>query len=137
VLDRDAWASVVAHLLVPGAHFYIYEGHPLNWVWAADTRDVRLRADADYFARSERANEDFPGLFLDSIAPTGAAPARAFERQWGLGEVVSALIAAGLVLVSLIEHPEHFWSQFPHVPASELRRLPHTFSLLMRKPGES
>jgi hypothetical protein len=80
-------------------------------------------------------NVDFPGAFLERSAPPGEAPARAFERQWGLGEVVSALAQAGLALVRLTEHPEHFWPQFPRVPADQLRRLPHTFSLLMRRPG--
>jgi SAM-dependent methyltransferase len=135
VLDLTAWAGVVARLLTPGGHFYIHEGHPLNWIWAPDATELRLRPDADYFARSARTNDDFPGLFLDQVAPPGAAPARAFERQWGLGEVISALTEAGLSLVRLTEHPEHFWPQFPHVAADQLKRLPHTFSLLMRRSG--
>jgi SAM-dependent methyltransferase len=135
VLDLGAWAGVVARLLAPGGRFYIHEGHPLNWVWAPDADEVRLRDDWDYFARAARANGDFPGLFLDDLAPPGTEPARAYERQWGLGEVVSALADAGLVLERLSEHPEHFWPLFPHVPADRLRRLPHTFSLLMRNPA--
>ena len=134
VLDLNAWAAVVAELLAPGGQFYIYEGHPLNWVWVPEATEIRLRPDADYFARSVRTNDDFPGLFLEHNAPQGVTLC-AFERQWGLGEVVSALAAAGLLLVRLTEHPEHFWPQFADVPVEELNRLPHTFSLLMRKPG--
>jgi SAM-dependent methyltransferase len=135
VLELDEWARVAARLLEPGGHFYLYEGHPLNWVWAPDAADVSLRADWDYFARTARVNDDFPGRFLDNAAPPGTEPRRAYERQWSLGEVVTALAEAGLVLEWLSEHPEHFWPQFPHVPADQLRRLPHTFSLLMRKPA--
>lgn len=135
VLDLTRWAGVVARLLAPGGHLYIYEGHPLNWIWTPDAIELRLRPDGDYFARSVRANDDFPGMFLDHVAPKGVDPARAFERQWGLGEVVSALAEAGLSLVRLTEHREHFWPQFPHVPADQLRRLPHTFSLLMPRPA--
>lgn len=134
VLDLTVWAGVVARLLAPGGHLYVFEGHPLNWVWSPEAADVRLRADGDYFARSARANADFPGRFLERAAAPGAPPARAFERQWTLGEIVTALAGAGLALVRLDEHPEQFWPQFPHVPPDQLRRLPHTFSLLMRSP---
>jgi SAM-dependent methyltransferase len=135
VLDLGTWAGVAARLLAPGGHLYVFEGHPLNWVWEPGAAETKLRAGWDYFARSPRVNDDFPGLFLANAAPPGAEPARAFERQWGICEVVSALAGAGLVLECLGEHPEHFWPQFPHVPAHELSRLPHTFSLLMRKPA--
>jgi SAM-dependent methyltransferase len=135
VLDLTAWAAVVARLLAPGGHFYIYEGHPLNWIFDPAAAELRLRNGADYFAQTARANDDFPGLYLERRAPPGAAPAQAFERQWGLGEIVTALVAAGLVVLRLSEHPEHFWPQFPHVAADQLARVPHTFSLLMRKPA--
>lgn len=137
VLDLAAWAGVVARLLVPGGHFYIYEGHPLNWLWVHQAPDLRLRPGADYFARAPRVSDDFPGLFLQAAAAEGAQPERAFERQWTLGEVVSALAAAGLTLVSLTEHAGHFWPQFPNVPAHRLRLLPHTFGLLMRRPARA
>jgi SAM-dependent methyltransferase len=135
VFDLRAWAQGVVQLLAPGGHLYIYEGHPLNWIWAPDAAELRLRDEGDYFATTARVNVDFPGAFLERSASPGDAPARAFERQWGLGEVVSALAQAGLVLVRLTEHPEHFWPQFPRVPADQLQRLPHTFSLLMRRPA--
>lgn len=134
VLDLDRWARVVADLLVPGGHLFIHEGHPLNWVWSPKASRLELREDADYFAREERANDDFPGVFLKDAAAQGAPSATAFERQWPLGEIVTALARAGLTLVSLTEHPEHFWPQFPEVPESELHRLPHSFSLVMQRP---
>ena len=135
VFDLSTWAGGVVQLLAPGGHLYVYEGHPLNWVWESDAAELRLRDEGDYFANTARVNVDFPGVFLKRSAPPGDAPARAFERQWGLGEVVSALAHAGLALVRLSEHPEHFWPQFPRVPTDQLQRLPHTFSLLMRRPA--
>jgi SAM-dependent methyltransferase len=135
VLDLARWAGVVARLLAPGGHVYFFEGHPLNWVWMHQAAELRLRPDGDYFTRSTRVNDDFPGLFLQRAAAEGAGAAQAFERQWTLGEVVSALADAGLVLVRLDEYPEHFWPQFPHVPPDALGRVPHTFSLLMRRPA--
>lgn len=135
VMDLSAWAGVVARLLVPGGYFYIFEGHPLNWIWEPEAAELRLRHDADYFAAAPRSSDDFPGRFLENLAAPGAEPARAWERQWGLGHVVTALADAGLAVLRLAEHPEHFWPQFAQVPPGQLRRVPHTFSLLARKPA--
>jgi hypothetical protein len=57
-------------------------------------------------------------------------------RQWRLGEVMNALVGAGLTLERFEEHPDLFWNQFPHLPEDARRRLPHTYSLLMRKQGQ-
>lgn len=134
VLDLCAWAGVVGRLLVPGGHAFIFEGHPLNWMWQPEAGEFRLRDGASYFDASPRPNNDFPGLFLEAAAADGAPAERAWEQQWTLGQVGTALAGAGLVLVSLAEHPEHFWPQFANVPPGEHARLPHTYSLLVRKP---
>ena len=136
IRDLERWAAVVTRLLVPGGRFFLFEGHPLNWVWDTDARHVRLREDASYFATSPRANTDFPGRYLRRLSPdAGQQPAEAFEWQWTLGDVLSTLVASGLVLEEVREHAEHFWPQFDAVPRHELARLPHTFSVLMRRPA--
>src|SRR5205085_10557739 len=33
MMDLPAWAGVVARLLKPGGRLYVFEGHPLAWVW--------------------------------------------------------------------------------------------------------
>jgi len=33
IMDIQKWAGVVARLLKPGGRLYVYEGHPLDWVW--------------------------------------------------------------------------------------------------------
>ncbi len=58
---------------------------------------------------------------------------RAREHQWTLGDVLNALVAVGLRLEHFEEHPDLYWGQFPCLPDDLARRLPHTFSLLMRK----
>jgi len=136
IRDLERWASVVTRLLVPGGRFFLFEGHPLNWVWDADARHVRLREDASYFATSPRPNTDFPGCYLQQQASDAdQQPAEAFEWQWTLGDVLSTLVASGLVLEEVREHAEHFWPQFEDVPRHELTKLPHTFSVLMRRPA--
>jgi SAM-dependent methyltransferase len=133
IADLGAWARADTGLLGPGGHLYVFEGHPLNWIWEPERAKLRLRADGDYFARAPRVNEGRPGRFLAHTALPGQAPLGALERQWTLGEVVSEVVATGLTLLRLEEHPEHYWPQFPDVAPEALRRLPHTFSLLARR----
>jgi SAM-dependent methyltransferase len=133
IADLGEWARAVTALLGPGGHLYVFEGHPLNWIWEPERAKLRLRPDGDYFARTPRVGEDFSGRALAQAARPGQAPVRALERHWTLGQVVSELAATGLTLLRLEEHPEHFWPQFPDVAPEALRRLPHTFSLLARR----
>jgi hypothetical protein len=133
IADLGTWARAVAALLGPGGHLYVFEGHPLNWVWEPERAKLRLRDDSDYFTRTPRVHEDFPDRSLAHTARPGPGSLRAIERQWTLGQVVSELAATGLTLLRLEEHPEHFWPQFPDVAPDALRRLPHTFSLLARR----
>jgi len=136
ILDLERWAAVIARLLMPGGRFFLFEGHPLNWVWDTEAGHVHLRDDASYFATSPRANTDFPGRYLRRLSSDAdQQPVEAFEWQWTLGDVLSTLIASGLVLEEVREHAEHFWPQFDAVPSKELARLPHTFSVLMRRPA--
>ena len=133
VIDLSRWAGVVARLLAPGGHFFAFEGHPLNALWKLEVPDLELRDDADYFANEPRANLDFPHEFNARTARPGESPKQAFERQWTLGEIVTALADAGLRLIRLREYPHDFWPQLRLVPEERARRVPHTFSLLMQR----
>jgi SAM-dependent methyltransferase len=119
--DLDAWACEAARLLRPGGHLFVYEGHPavLLWTWDEDTPGIR--ADRSYFARSH-VNDTFPGR--------GAT-----EWQWTLGQVVTAVITAGLELLSLAEYPEPFWRPGGVRAAAWDGRLPNTYSLLACRPA--
>ncbi len=133
MMDIGAWARAAARLLRPGGRLYVFEGHPLDWVWDMGATEYRLDpARGDYF--SHRLNDRrWPNPHLDRIErPDGERP-RAWEHQWTLGDVINALVAAGLGLEHIEEHPDLYWGQFPHLSDDLARRLPHTFSLLMRK----
>jgi SAM-dependent methyltransferase len=123
MMDLSAWAGVVARLLVPDGLFFVYESHPLDWVWNTDTAGYELDAEhGDYFSSKQRER-----LFSQA---TEATPR---YRQWTLGEIVNSLIAAGLNIESLTEYPDPFWDQFSAMPEETLHRLPHAFALLARK----
>lgn len=134
VMDLERWAEVIERLLQPGGRLFVFEGHPLNWVWEPEASEFKLRADGgDYFGTEPRANRDFPGSSLEQAAALESPAPSARERQWTLGEVVTRLVAAGLTLERLEEYPEQYWPLFREIPEAEMQCLPHTFSLCMRK----
>lgn len=122
MMDLDAWAAVVARLLAPGGRFFLYESHPLDWVWDMEAEEYVLDQEhGDYFSEKFRDR-----LF----SATNATPR---YRQWTLGQIVNAVIGEGLAIQGLHEYPQPFWGQFPNIPEGTLHRLPHTFALIAHK----
>ncbi|MES2463250.1 MAG: class I SAM-dependent methyltransferase [Armatimonadota bacterium] len=132
IMDIMAWADVVARLLRPRGRLFIFEGHPLDWVWDTSASEYRLDpTHGDYFATALN-DQRWPMPFLEQQSQALKAP-RAREHQWTLGDIINALISAGLTLERFDEHPDLYWNQFPDLPKDLARRLPHIFSILMRK----
>ncbi|MEM8488637.1 MAG: class I SAM-dependent methyltransferase [Bacteroidota bacterium] len=136
VHDLDAWAGVVVRLLKPGGRLFVHEGHPLTWVWHPEANTYQLDPGGrGYFDTRARPNEDFPAAATAQYTPEGEAVPTAWEWQWTIGEVVTAVVKAGLLIEHLEEHADHFWDQYPDVAPEMSARLPHTYSLLARVPG--
>ena len=95
----------------------------------------RFEADAvNYFQRKPVSSV---GWLFSYIPAEGQAkqPATKWARQWMLGDIVNALLLAGLRLLRLEEHPDRYRDIFPNMPPELQDRLPHTFSLWMEKPA--
>ncbi|RIQ37786.1 hypothetical protein DY240_00415 [Jiangella rhizosphaerae] len=84
------------------------------WTWDAD--EPRIRPDRGYFER-QHVNDTFPAR-------------GAVESQATLGEIVTAVVAAGLELRHLAEYPDPFWRPGGVDAAAWRGRLPNAFSLL-------
>lgn len=119
--DLDAWAREAACLLRPGGHLFVYEGHPAVPLWTWDEDAPRVRADRSYFARSH-VNDTFPAR-------------GAVEWQHTLGQVVTAVITAGMELLSLAEYPDPFWRPGGVRAAALDGCLPNTYGMLARRPA--
>ena len=134
-MDLKAWAQVIARLLKPGGKLYVFDGHPLDWLWHGTSTHYCLEADAvSYFQRKPVSSVGW--LFSYTPAEGQAKqPATKWARQWMLGDIVNALLLAGLRLLRLEEHPDRYWDIFPNMPPELQDRLPHTFSLWMEKPA--
>jgi SAM-dependent methyltransferase len=126
--DIAGWASVVARLLAPGGRLFVHDGHPAIWLFDPQATTVQLVKRPRYFQLVETSTS-WPAQYVGDV---GNAPM--VERSWTLGEVVTAVARAGLVVERLTEHAEDYWDGFPHLADSEKGLIPLTFSLLARKP---
>ncbi|MCB1002674.1 MAG: class I SAM-dependent methyltransferase [Acidimicrobiales bacterium] len=105
--DVWRWAEIVAALLRPGGRLYLREAHPFLDVFA----DESLEVDYDYFAQGEPLTWEDPGSYADPDATT--VHNRSFEWQHPISEVVSAVLAQGLHLDLLHEHPYTVYQRWP------------------------
>jgi SAM-dependent methyltransferase len=98
--DMDRWADIVRTLLRPRGRLYLYEFHPVEWIFEAGSRG-ELEMRCDYFTPKEGYREAGGVSYADACTPTYAN----LTVQWNhpLGEVVTAVARAGLIVDSLQE----------------------------------
>ncbi len=106
--DIRAWARVVAHFVAPGGTFFITEAHPVMNVFENEgVAPGELRLAYPYWEHAAPLTFEVKGSYADRDAEVGDQ----VEHSWdhGLGEIVTALIDAGLVIERLVEHPFLDW----------------------------
>lgn len=114
------WARDVTRLLRPAGHLFLYEAHPVSALWTWDENQPGIREDRNYFGASH-VNDTFPAR-------------GAVEWQWNLGQIITAISAAGLEILHVSEHPDPFWRPDGVFAAAWRGRLPNSFALLARQP---
>ncbi|MEV7694424.1 class I SAM-dependent methyltransferase [Microbacterium sp. NPDC089189] len=104
------WAQTVAALLAPGGTLFVREAHPI--LWAMDeTLDDDLHLRYSYFERDEPLAWDDDSSYVPTSRPLTAT--KTYEWNHSLGEIVTALLEAGLVLTTLVEHDSVPWNALP------------------------
>nr|WP_269811396.1 class I SAM-dependent methyltransferase [Kineosporia rhizophila] len=134
--DIKRWAEVVAAMLRPGGRLFIREGHPMLWSIDESHHD-KLVIGYPYFERTEPQIFDEGGTYVETDHTFQHT--RSAEWNHGLGEIVTALMEAGLQLTMLVEHDSVPWEALPNqmeeLPGGEYRlrdrpwRLPHSYTL--------
>ncbi len=131
------WAQVVADLLRPGGRLFIREGHPMLWTIQDGRDDDLLVVEYPYFERDEPTIFDAGGTYV----ATDMEFEQTITHEWnhGLGEIVTALLEAGMTITGLTEHDSVPWDaqpgQMEQVGGGEWRlkdrpwRLPHSYTL--------
>ncbi len=133
--DLTAWAEVVAHFVGVGGFFYIVEFHPVMQTFA-DTAQPAF--EESYFTVDQPGEWKSPGTYAQ---PGATVAHRSYQWHHPLGDIVSALISAGLTIEFLHEHPaapervrpwmvsdDAGWWRAPH------DSLPALFSLRASRP---
>lgn len=106
----DHWAQVVSDLLVEGGRLFIREGHPM--LWSIDEKFTdSLVVGYPYFETSEPMTFDEPESYVETERPLTASVSHSWNH--GLGEIVTALINAGMSITSLTEHDSVPWEALP------------------------
>jgi len=135
--DITRWAAVCASLLRPGGFLYVAEFHPFIRIFAWEGDRV---VDHDYFDRSP-TYDDSTGTYADLDAPT--VHNASYEWHHTLGDVVTAVARAGLVVELLHEHDHTLYPRWPWLVVGDdaifrtppgMPRLPLKYSLRARKP---
>ncbi len=103
--DIAGWARVVAGRLRPGGRLYVRDAHPMLLTMDYRREDDLLSVAEAYF-EAETHYEEHERTYTDG--PTVTSPG---QYQWnhGLGEIVQAVIDAGLTVTTLREHRECEW----------------------------
>lgn len=134
--DLKPWAQMIVERLKPGGIFYIVEFHPILWMfdYTGDTSELKY-----HYNREEVIYDEYKGTYANENAEILSK-----EYGWnhGLGEVINALIQAGLEINYLNEHDESPYDVFPDLIKTETglykmkdQLYPMVFEIMATKPN--
>jgi len=139
--DIRSWARVVARFVKPGGRFYITEIHPVAQVFEDENvAPGELIPRYPYWEHHDPLTFPVQGSYADRSAPMTATVEHAWDHS--LGEIVTALIHAGLEIRSLREYPFIRWpvaflreadDGTWRLPPDVRGELPQFFSILATK----
>jgi SAM-dependent methyltransferase len=100
--DVRRWAAVAAALLRPGGRLFIRDGHPVLWSLEDGRDDDLLVIRYPYFETAEPVVSDYAGTYVT----TDAVIEHGVTHSWDhcIGDIVTALLDAGLTITGLAEH---------------------------------
>jgi SAM-dependent methyltransferase len=108
--DIAAWARTVSSLLAPGGRLFIREGHPV--LWAIDEEQTGgLVLGYPYFEQSEPLVWDDASTYVE----TDESITSSVTHEWnhGIGEILTAVLEAGLTITGFVEHTSIPWEALP------------------------
>jgi len=113
ISNLNIWAKGIARVLKPGGRFVVVDFHPVAMMFDKD-----FSHKFSYFSEGKHLTwedgiSDYVAESGTSLAPWGYEtgienfrnPHRSHEFQWGIGDIVTAVLQAGLTLEVLKEYP--------------------------------
>ena len=139
--DISRWAQTVCGLLRPGGRLFIREGHPVLWSLDEERSDQLLVVNYPYFETPEPDIFEDAGTYVDTDIVFGHTTTHTWNH--GLGEVITALLDAGMELTAFAEHRSVPWEALPGNMIRDAQgewrlntrpeRVPLTYTLQARK----
>ncbi len=135
--DLEKWAAVIGHFLKPGGTFYVAEFHPTLYLFNFENHKVEY----GYFTEQNPYSEEVNGTYADLKAGI-----QGMEHFWNhaISEVMTPLMKEGMQVVDFQEYDFSPYNCFQNMVEREPGRfvwgnfgvrLPHVFSLKMKKAG--
>ncbi|WP_456423960.1 class I SAM-dependent methyltransferase [Lutibacter sp.] len=111
--DLKTWAEIITSKLKKDGVFYLIEFHPIVWMFDYLQSPPKLKYP---YLQGEVIYEEYKGTYTDKGADIISK-----EYGWnhGLGEVVSALVTAGLQIDFLHEFESSPYNSFPEMEQTE------------------
>ena len=108
------WGRIVSELLAPGGRLFMREGHPM--LWTIDERysergEDLLPVEFHYFETEGGLEWTEEGTYVETEVKLETDTSISFNH--GMGEIVSALLDAGLTVTGLAEHRSVPWEALP------------------------
>jgi SAM-dependent methyltransferase len=143
--DIRAWAEVAASLLAPGGTLLLREAHPVLWACDHERDDDLLVLAVPYFETDDPMRWDEPDTYTDG-GEAAIEHTVTYEWNHGIGEILTAVLDAGLEIRRFEEHRDLEWQAWPLfeldeptgrwvLPAHLRDRLPCMYTLVATKPA--
>jgi SAM-dependent methyltransferase len=135
--DIRQWARTVSALLRPGGRLFMREGHPVLWALSDPRPDGLVVLEYPYF-ETDGVPFTEEKSYVDHDGPLASPDIIHFNH--GLGEIITALLDAGLQLTSFEEHDSAPWNPLDDATVEEVgdgeyrlrkdpNRIPFTYTL--------
>ncbi len=99
--DLKAWARNLTACIKPGGRLYLREFHPAATMLDMDTKSLPAALANPYFRQQEPSIYPVEGSYADANAEVSGT---SYEWEFGLADVIQAVLDAGLRLVFFHEH---------------------------------
>jgi SAM-dependent methyltransferase len=138
--DLKRWGEIIAHFLKPNGIFYIVEDHPFFRIFTTE-EGTRLKVANPYFFSTQPEQVEMTGSYATENQGESAT---FYIWNHSLGEIMNALIDAGLSIEFLHEFPYAARAKFPFMEKGsdgwwrlpvQYGEIPFLFSLQARKSG--
>ncbi|MFC2079764.1 class I SAM-dependent methyltransferase [Candidatus Bipolaricaulota bacterium] len=138
--DLQEWGRIIAHYLKPGGTFYLMESHPIAMA-LEEEKPGELSFAYPYFHKA--APTEWPAGDPDYADDDYVPKHGSVEWEWSVGDIVNALIDAGLQLDFVNEYEKLYFRLFPSMTTEDGRwfrlpkyskKLPLLLTLRAQKP---